>query len=226
MRKIIDLTRQRFGRLVVEGRSNNTVRGNPQWNCLCDCGTEKIISGGSLRNGSTKSCGCLNKELTILRNKKNIKHGYFINNKRLRERDIWRSMIERCNNQKNYKKYKNYGGRGIKVCWKWSNKNPKGFENFYKDVGNIPIGMSIDRINNNKGYFPNNWRLATQKQQNRNMRTNLMITFNNKTQCLKDWAIELNIEYHTLWTRIYKLDWPIEKAFTVPVRIRREKINA
>jgi hypothetical protein len=121
-------------------------------------------------------------------------------------------MVQRCTD-KNCWAYKYYGERGIKVYPRWLE-----FKNFLEDIGEIPKGLTLDRIDNNKGYYPNNWRFATRKQQNRNTRTNLMITFNNKTQCLKDWAKELDIKYTTLWNRIYKYNWSIEKSFTTLIK--------
>lgn len=142
----------------------------------------------------------------------NFKHRYY----GTKIYNIWASIIQRCNN-KNHKQYKDYGGRNppIKVCKRWSDKN--GFKNFLKDVGEIPKGLTLDRINNNRGYNPKNWKYSTYKEQQRNTRKNINITFNNKTQCLKDWAIELKINYDTLWHRIYTLKWSIEKAFLTPL---------
>ena len=152
----IDLTGQRFGRLVVmneAGKRNNFVA----WKCRCDCGNEKVITGSSLRNGSTKSCGCLNKEKT---KEKHTKHGKCDT----KVYQIWASMLARCYNP-NSSDYKNYGGRGIKVYRPWWK-----FKNFYRDMGDKPEGMALERINNDKGYHPNNCKWASYKEQVENTR--------------------------------------------------------
>lgn len=153
MRKV-DLTGQRFGRLLVIGlESRNKHRSH--WKCQCDCGNEKIAEMGQLHNGHTKSCGCLRKEL-------NTVHGKF----NCSEYRSWQAMKSRCEN-KNTTRYVDYGGRGIKVCERWS----KSFENFYIDMGNKPSKKhSIDRKNNDGNYEPDNCRWATIPEQQRNKR--------------------------------------------------------
>jgi len=166
--KFIDLTGQRFGKLIVIKCIGQNKWGYYIYLCKCDCGNEKIISGQNLRNGQTKSCGCFQKEITL---KANLKHGHTSNGKRSKIYRVWDCIIQRCNNSNN-SRYKDYGGRGIKVCWRWSNKNPKGFENFYKDVGDPPKGKSFDRTNNNGDYKPGNWKWSTPKEQANNRRNN------------------------------------------------------
>lgn len=215
MSRIIDLTGQRFGRLVVIKRVGGNKHGRSMWLCKCDCGTEKIITGNYLINGDTKSCGCLKLETAIKNGKANKTHDY--SNTSIY--NIWRGILARCNNTKN-KAYKNYGKRKIKVCYRWSNKNPKGFQNFLDDMGEPPSTQhQIDRINNNLGYYKENCHWVTPKENCRNKRNNILITYNNKMQCLKSWAEELKISYQTLWARIYKYNWSIEKAFTTPSRV-------
>jgi len=210
----IDLTGQKFGKLKP-----TKYLGESKWLCLCDCGKEKIINSKSFKNGHTKSCGCLYKD-----NKNGLKHGYYTNKKTSKIHKIWKHMIERCTNP-NVKQYKDYGGRKIRVCYRWSNKNPKGFENFYKDVGDPPKGKSLDRANNNKGYYPNNWRWATPKEQANNRRNSILITFNNKTQSLQKWAIKYNINPNRLWRRLYQLNWPIEKTLITPIKKIKRRLN-
>lgn len=125
-------------------------------------------------------------------------------------------MKQRCKNQNN-PDYHYYNNKKITICKRWLK-----FENFLKDVGEIPEGLTLDRTNNNKGYSPKNYRLVTQKQQNRNKENNLFFTYNNKTKLLIDWAKEYNINYNTLHSRIFKLKWSIEKALLTPVRKRRK----
>ena len=205
MRKNFDLIDKKFGRLVVIKRMDNDEWGRLRWLCKCYCGKEKIIVGQSLRSGATKSCGCLQKEIVSIAN---TTHGQT----RTKTYDVWHNMIQRCTNPK-HKYYKHYGGRGIKVCKRWMK-----FENFLEDMGKIPEGYSIDRINNNKGYKKSNCKWSTKKEQSRNTRRNRSGTYGGKTQLLIEWSEETGIPYSTLWQRIYRLGWSIEKALTTPAK--------
>jgi hypothetical protein len=128
-------------------------------------------------------------------------------------------MIYRCTNS-NAKNYKDYGGRGITVCDRWLGKN--GFINFLIDMGEPPgPGYSIERINNNLGYFKENCRWATPKEQARNTKRNHLITYNRKTQCIAAWAEELGMKYHAILARI-KRGWTIEKTLMTPLQHRRK----
>lgn len=201
---MLDLTNLKFGRLTgiepTEKRKDNKI----VWLFRCDCG--KIIEaiGKSVKDGNTKSCGC-----------SHIKHGHISKHKKSKTYHTWQSMKDRCINPNN-PGYKDYGGRGIKICKRWLK-----FENFLKDMGERPRDKTLDRIDNDLGYYKKNCKWSTPSQQNRNMRSNDMITLNNITLCLKDWSKKLNMEYMTLWSRIYKCKWSIEKAFTVPVKSRK-----
>lgn len=212
-KKLIDLTGKKFGRLTVKEKSDNDQNGKSRWLCICGCGVEKTIYGHSSRSNHTKSCGCLNKEIVSQMGKLNKRHGH--TNKNSKTYRAWTGMRDRCNN-KNNKRYEDYGGRGIKVCERWSNKK-NGFENFLEDIGEIPKDRYLCRVRINGNYFPKNCKLSRREEQSKNKRTTRLITFNNKTQCLADWAVELNINYETLWARIYKYGWSIQKAFTRPV---------
>lgn len=142
-----------------------------------------------------------------------FKHG--MSNSRIYR--TWADMIKRCTDIKT----SNHMGRGIEVCYRWSNKNPKGFENFYRDVGDPPKGLTLDRINNNGNYEPNNWRWATPKQQARNTSQNIFLTYNNETKLMILFSEEYKIPYGTLWARIYVYGWSPEKALTTPIRKTR-----
>jgi hypothetical protein len=203
----IDLTGKKFNRLTVIER-DGYIGKEIAWNCICDCGKNKRTTGDKLKRNTTKSCGCLNKEGS------NFKHGYSVSEPKVYH--AWKDMIDRCNNPNN-KKYKIYGGRGIKVCKRWMK-----FENFLKDVGVPDKKMTLDRTDNNKNYSQNNFRWTTYKEQNRNKRNNYLITYNNKTQCLTDWANEYNMCKDTLKHRLSKLKWPIGKALITPVRKRKD----
>lgn len=134
------------------------------------------------------------------------KHGM----KNIPEYRIWCGIKKRCYNIKD-RAYKNYGARGIVVCDEWKNS----FEQFYKDMGPRPFAKySIDRIDNNKGYGPNNCRWASVKEQNQNTRSNINVTFQGKTQCMAAWADELGIRRQTLFSRI-EAGWSVESAFTL-----------
>lgn len=124
---------------------------------------------------------------------------------------IWDGMIQRCHN-KNCKDYKNWGGRGIKVCAEW-----RTFANFYRDMGDVPdngVKMSLGRINNNQGYHKANCRWETWKEQHRNRRDNNVIRFNGKSQPISAWAEELGINRNTLYWRLSN-GWPVSKAFNI-----------
>lgn len=150
-----DLTRQRFGHLIVLGPTKKRKGRKVVWLCVCDCGNVREVASNNLGSGNTKSCGCS-------RGKANTIHG-------MAGTSIyrtWQDIIKRCENPK-HSAYKYYGGRGIKICKYWRNS----FEAFYADVGDRPEGMTLDRWPNNNGdYEPNNWRWATWKEQANNTR--------------------------------------------------------
>lgn len=153
-----DLTNLKFARLTVIKYWGRTDKGRFMWECQCDCGTIKIIEGRDLLTGHTQSCGCFMREVNSkLRETHNMKHAS--------EYTIWRGIKDRCFRIKN-KHYKDYGGRGISMYEGWRHD----FLAFYNYVGPRPKGKSIDRIDNNMGYFPGNVRWATAKQQMNNTR--------------------------------------------------------
>ncbi len=177
------------------------------WLCKCECGTVKNIQSQSVISGHSQSCGCLGAER---RHKSVTKHG----KTGTREYRCWKIMKTRCLN-KNFHKHPSYGGRGIGVCDRWIDS----FENFLEDMGLCPESRtSIERINNNEGYFSDNCKWATNKEQANNTRTNLMITFRNKTQTLTQWCEELKRNYDTMRSRIFRKGWSVERAFIEPIR--------
>jgi hypothetical protein len=175
-----DLRGNRYGRLVViEWVSRKPTR----WLCACDCGNTKTILATLLAKGNkgTRSCGCLRKEVCAA---KVYKHGM----NHSKEHMVWDAMKRRCYN-KNCKDYPDYGGRGIEVCEEWRDD----FLAFYRDMGDRPSGMSIERIDNSMGYSNGNCRWATPHEQNRNMRRNVVLEAFGRKQIQSDWAKETGI---------------------------------
>lgn len=167
--------------------------------CKCECGNISIVPRHHLVYGHTQSCGCVN-----------FTHG--LTHTRLF--NIFNGMKQRCYNPKNYK-YKNYGGRGITICQEWQ----EDFINFYNWAinNNYADNLSIDRINVNGNYEPNNCRWVNMKTQQNNRTNNHLLTFNSETHSINEWAEILNIKRETIKTRL-QLRWSIEKALFTPVR--------
>jgi len=166
MSRKVDMRGVRSGRLLVVSEVKGRKRIS--WLCLCNCGNKVIVSSDNLRHGNTKSCGCLRKEVT---GKLKRTHGL----SSLKEYAKWALAIDRCHKENNFQ-YKDYGGRGIRVCKRWRNS----FEAFYKDMGPCPPGLTLERINNDKGYFPRNCKWATWDEQCRNRRTNVWVVYKGK----------------------------------------------
>ncbi len=153
-----DLTSKRFGRLIVKSFSKR-INGKLYWNCLCDCGNEKVVFQSCLLTGGTSSCGCL-------KGRRGTTHGgsYSYTYK------AWRNMRKRCL-QPNFKYYYNYGGRGITITEKWLGKD--GYTTFLSDMGERPDGLTLERMNNDGNYEPSNCKWATMKEQQNNRRNNV-----------------------------------------------------
>lgn len=165
----------KYNRLTVIGLSEKRNGNRKNYDCVCDCGEFVTVINSSLTRGTTKSCGCYQKEMA---RKAKTTHGLSYSS----EHNIWCNMITRCS-KVNDKRYHRYGGRGITVCKRWVSS----FENFYSDMGKRPSNKhTIDRIDNNKGYSPQNCRWATQKQQSRNTSRNIYIIENGKKIVVAD----------------------------------------
>ncbi len=204
--KRIDITGKKFGRLFVIGFSHISKRRASYWYVKCDCGTKKITQGSHLKNGRTKSCGCLHRQITskIMREIM-FKHGM----KETPIYRVWTDMKQRCLNP-NRPKYKNYGGRGIKVCDRWLN-----FENFYKDMGEKPKNKSLDRIENNGDYTPENCKWSTQKQQCNNRQDNVVLSYKGDIFSVAEWGEKLKMNSKKLYKRIYR-GWSVERTLETP----------
>lgn len=207
MGKFIDLTGQRFGRLVVTKEQGRSKSGKVKWLCVCDCGKSTSVIGCDLRSGRTKSCGCLHKEVAKVNS---TKHG----KRYLRIYRIWCSMKRRTRVMTDTG-YEKYGGRGIDICSEWA----ENFESFYEwSVANgYAENLTIDRINNDKGYSPENCRWTTLFIQARNKRNNVYLKYRGETKTLTDWSKQQGISCRTIRGRL-SAGWPIERALTEPVR--------
>jgi hypothetical protein len=166
MPKLIDITGQQFGRLTVLGLSHR-YRRSPRisivhWKCRCTCGNEMTATSSDLGSGNTQSCGCFMRDRV---RETSTTHGHTSGGWTATFR-AWSGMKTRCYNP-NTKSFKHYGGRGITVCKRWYDS----FENFLADMGEKPVSMSLDRIDNERGYAPDNCRWATASEQNKNRRS-------------------------------------------------------
>lgn len=181
----------KFGNLTVIDMCEDNGRQSVTWECRCDCGKVVNRAVKYLLDGRARSCGCKRRDQYGAKNVQ-YKHGKF----GTRIHKIWDGMIQRCHNS-NCKDYKNWGGRGIKVCNEW-----REFENFYADMGEAPEGRSIDRIDNDKGYSKSNCRWATWKEQLRNRRNVRMLSIDGMTKPVVQWAEELGFNRQATVRRI------------------------
>lgn len=199
----------RFGRWEVVGIGSparfKSKKNVPTCFCRCDCGTERTVLLSTLRSGRSQSCGCLNRDIS---RDKNSRHGGSCSD----EYRIWQSMRQRVLNHKN-RRHDAYSGRGITICERWND-----FSLFLSDMGKRPSDQhSIDRINNDDGYHPENCRWALPKEQMRNRSVTRYVVIDGEKVPLADLAEKHGIPANTLRARILK-GWDIEVALNKPVR--------
>lgn len=198
---------QRFGRLTVIRRAGSRS-GRVVWACMCNCGSTVEVVSHALTSGHTKSCGCWKDE----RNRgTQPKHSHARRGTQPTPTyKTWQAMMTRCYNEK-AKSFKDYGGRGIKVCDGWHL-----FENFLAHMGERPEGMTLDRIDSNKGYTPENCRWATKITQARNTRVNCIVTYNGSQMTQAEFAETLGLKQSTVSYRLRKGWTPKQIAETPP----------
>ena len=210
MPSLKDLVGEKFNHLTVIARAENDGK-RVMWKCKCDCGGEIVTRGYSLKTGHTVSCGCVSSQRLAEHRNKHGKVGS-------RVYRIWQLMKDRCCNPKNTNYYL-YGARGIAICQEWRDS----FEAFYRDMGDPPDGHSIDRKDPEKGYCIENCRWATSFDQARTRRTNIFIAWRGEERVLEDWATYLGVNSATLYARVVRYKWDVERAFTRPIKKGRDK---
>lgn len=197
----LQLTGCHFGMVIVLSEGGRDKHGAILWNCECNCGNASIIRGSSLTSGRVKSCGCG----VLIAASAPKTHG----ESHLPLYRRWQSMLSRCQNPNN-SEYRNYGGRGISITERW-----QSYEGFAADMKQgFDATLELDRIDVNGNYGPENCRWTTRKEQQRNKRSNHLITWNDKTLPAIEWALLLGIKPNTLIYRLRR-GWPIGKALEI-----------
>lgn len=197
-----------FNRLTAARFVGYDPKGHGQvWDFTCACGGSKTTLIRSVIKGLTGSCGCLHREML---QKRNHVHGYAPRGERLPIYGVWRAMLLRCRD-KNYKQFKDYGGRGITVSGEWTS-----FQCFFDDMGaTYKAGLQIDRIDNDKGYCRENCKWSTRIEQARNKRSNHLLTMNGETHPISVWAQRVGGNTDIIYVRLAR-GWSVERALTTP----------
>ncbi len=210
MGKFQDLTGQKFGRLTVKAcavkaRILEGKRLHTLWECVCDCGEICVRKASSLKNETTRSCGCLQREVAGNRSRT---HGYTS----VPEYDVWLKAVERITDP-SATGYHRYGGRGLSMCEAWL----ASFDVFLQDMGPRPSSKyTLERIDNDKGYEPDNCRWATRKEQSNNMSSNVVLDYNGETKTIAQWCSELGHVYSTIRGRVRRYGWTVVRALETP----------
>lgn len=208
MSKREDLTGERFGRLIALEFRGSDNSGHTQWLCECECGNTKIVRSNDLKAGRVVSCGCYWQERRI---ECNTKHNMCNDHRKLYAEHY--NMIKRCHDEK-CSNYRNYGARGIKVCDRWR----EDIHNFYDDVSVLPHfeedGYSLDRIDNDGDYTPDNVRWATNREQNLNRRNTLLYEYHGETHTLIEWSEIFDIPYNIIYQRLRRCGGDLEKVIS------------
>lgn len=198
---------QRFGKLLITDFVDMRNR-HSRWAAICDCGNTSVAWGSSLKSGHTNSCGCLRVDVGVINGNKRTTHGMT----KTSTYECWKAMRGRCEKTGNIG-YKHYGGRGISVCDRWSS-----FESFLADMGVAPIGMSLDRIDVNGNYEPNNCKWSTDSEQCRNKRDNRLVTAFGKTMPMAAWSDVYGVKAAVIRQRLNR-SIDAETAVSMPVKI-------
>lgn len=198
-RALADLTGKAFSSWTVLREADRASDRSRQWVCRCACGTERVVLQGNLTNGASRSCGCVQRAAMT-------RHGHARKRNQSPTFRSWSSMRGRCCNR-NDPNYRNYGGRGICICDRWL----CSFEDFLADMGERPAGTSLDRIDGNGNYEPGNCRWATRVEQQRNIRSNRLLTCDGETHCVAEWAEILGVRKQLILGRL-KLGFTVEQA--------------
>lgn len=206
MSRIKDLTGVAFGKLTVVAHAGTDRRGRSLWHCLCECGGEKVVKAENLARGRTQSCGCM-AQAQREQAAQSQAHAYS-RSQWPREYKAWEGMIRRCTDPA-WPQFADYGGRGLTVCSAWL----MSFASFARDMGRAPVGGTIDRIDNTRGYMPENCRWASRKEQANNRRNNRLLTHNGRTMNVSQWAEHLGWKRNTLTNRL-RNGWSVERTLT------------
>ncbi len=204
MVKLLDMTGKVCGRLTVLHRDGSGKDGKAKWACSCTCGNTVSVVGKKLRTGETKSCGCLRADTLA-----NLSHRHGMFGTRIY--NVWGSMIQRCYDSRN-RNYKRYGGKGITVSDSW-----RKFDGFYADMGDGEAHLSLDRIDNSKGYSKENCRWATRVEQANNRSSNLWFFFEGREQTLASICEGSTTKKYRLTKGRLNRGWSLEDALNKPV---------
>lgn len=218
----IDLTNQRFGKLVAEEWVPKYKGSEGRWKCRCDCGNISYVPTYHLRCGNTKSCGC--GRIDSARKKKPELRSYqgaYTESHRPRLYWTWLNMIRRCENPK-APDYHRYGAIGISVCEEWHDL--PAFLNWAYSNG-WQEGLTLDRIDNDGEYCPANCRWADRYTQGNNKRTNVFLELNGERHTVTEWSRIINLSPNVLYGRM-KSGWPVEDILTKPLREQKKKVKS